>query len=166
MFPPVEAQPVAFEDAGELGSCMLQASQEIVLAEGAYLGGALRQRSHELGATEPGTQVPLLCWMGPSPENISKDLHPAWDRSLDNPSGVLSVPFLAVLISLPCGECLTGTESTLCPGGSVSQPPSLLHVDIRPSLLSMGTKLTLPQKSLDSTFQGVMFFCSGMRLAM
>lgn len=78
------------------------------------------------------------------------------------------MPLLAVLISLPCGGCLTGTESTLCPGSSVSQPPSLLHADtrLRPSLLGMGAKLTLPQKSLDSTFQGVMFFCSGMRLAM
>lgn len=55
---------------------MLQTSQEIVLAEGAYLGGALRQRSHELAATEPCTQVLLFCGMGSFPENISKDLHP------------------------------------------------------------------------------------------
>lgn len=43
VFPPVEAQPVALEDAGELGSRVFQATQEIILAEGADLGGALRQ---------------------------------------------------------------------------------------------------------------------------
>lgn len=65
--PPVETQPVALEDAGELRSRMLQASQEIVLAEGADLGGALRQRSHELGATEPCTQSPPLRLHGTLP---------------------------------------------------------------------------------------------------
>lgn len=57
------------------------------------------------------------------------------------------MPLLAILISLPYGGCLTGTESILCSGGSESQPPPLLHVDIClwPSLLGMGTKLTLPR---------------------
>lgn len=47
--PPVEAQPVPLEDAGELGPCVLQAAQEVILAEGADLGRGLRQRPGEPG---------------------------------------------------------------------------------------------------------------------
>lgn len=47
--PPVEAQPVPLEDAGELGPCVLQAAQEVILAEGADLGRGLRQRPGEAG---------------------------------------------------------------------------------------------------------------------
>ena len=39
--PPVEAQPVALEDTGELGPRSLQALQEVILAEGADLGRSL-----------------------------------------------------------------------------------------------------------------------------
>lgn len=93
VFPPVEAQPVALEDAGELGSRMLQALQEIVLAEGADLGGALRQRSHELGATEPCTLALPFSRMGPSAENISKDLHPpCLGQTSGQPFSSLSAP--------------------------------------------------------------------------
>lgn len=44
----------------------------------------------------------------------------------------------------------------------------LFHVDtcLRPSLLGTGVELTLPRTPRTPTFQGVMLFCSGMRLAM
>lgn len=58
---------------------MLQATEEIILAEGADLGGALRQKSHELVAKghrhigptfqKDGTQLAL--------QDISEDLYPA-----------------------------------------------------------------------------------------
>lgn len=42
--PPVETPPVAPEDAAELGPCLLQAAQKVVLAEGPDLWGHLGRR--------------------------------------------------------------------------------------------------------------------------
>lgn len=90
--PPVQAQPVALENAGELGPCVLQAAQEVILAEGADLGRSLRQGPGERGEVgDAASQAPHLGWPGPFAAILlsharTPSPHPSQDRSQEGPS--------------------------------------------------------------------------------
>lgn len=78
IYPPIEAQPVALEDAGELGPSMFQAAQEVILVEGPDLGRGLRQGPGEPWCLSRDSPT------GPPPGHIPGTFlgpHPAWDRS-------------------------------------------------------------------------------------
>lgn len=150
--PPVEAQPVTLEDAGELGPSMLQAAQEVILVEGADLGRSLRQRPGEPWC-QAGAASQALCVPGPAPRTPPRHAPGpprCWRRS----------PVLPHFLALQGGSGRRGD------GLEPIFPP-------RPSLLQTWDSSPpawplphCPTWTRTPTFQGVMLFCRGMRLAM
>lgn len=166
--PPVEAQPVALEDTGELGPCMLQATQEVILAEGADLGRSLRQ-----GPGEPRLVGDTASQASPAPQ-LARTLpcHTPQPREDPQPPPFPGQSPSCVAPIFPSYEgCLAcwgqpralGTPAH--PMTSSSLPPS--QTFLLPELGQEPTLPGLPQTATwTRTFQGVMLFCRGMRLAM